>query len=448
MSMARYKYSYAFILLSLFFTALPVVHAEEVSSQSYKILTPSITSGGGFASSSSYSLFGVISEFAHSTSTSLTFGSNPGFAAFAIVSTPTVSITSGDGQVSLSWTAAQGFTGWTVSGYDVGQSVVSGGPYTYTALGNVTSSTRSSLTNGTTYYFVILPKDALGNRIATSTEVSGSPASSGTSSNTSGGGTTGGGGSVLATNVNQSVVGATVILSGRAYPGSTVTILKDSVLQSQVPVQESANFTSTISNLQNATYLFSVYAQDTSGRRSSSITIPVTVVSGVTTTVNGIFLAPTIDVDKIQVKRGNPMRVFGQSSPESLITIAVNSTSELFFQTTSDKYGVYAYSFLTTPLEIGNHSTHSNASQLGEVSSASGAIGFKVGSEDILKEKTTSIRKTIRGDLNGDGRVNLIDFSIEAYWYKKKGFPVTYDLNGDKSITLVDFSIMASNWTG
>ena len=53
-----------------------------------------------------------------------------GFAAYPFASTPSVSATAGNAQVALSWTASQGFVGWTVSGYDIGQSTVAGGPYT------------------------------------------------------------------------------------------------------------------------------------------------------------------------------------------------------------------------------------------------------------------------------------------------------------------------------
>jgi hypothetical protein len=53
-----------------------------------------------------------------------------------------------------------------------------------------------------------------------------------------------------------------------------------------------------------------------------------------------------------------------------------------------------------------------------------------------------------RGDLNNDCKVNLIDFSIMAYWYKKPAPPMTVDLNGDHVVSLVDFSILAYNWTG
>jgi len=94
---------------------------------------------------------------------------------FPFSSTPVVTPTAGDAQVSLSWTAATALVGWSVGGYNVGQSTVSGGPYTYTSVGAVTSSTRTGLSNGTTYYFVVRVEDAFGNSIATSTEVSEAP---------------------------------------------------------------------------------------------------------------------------------------------------------------------------------------------------------------------------------------------------------------------------------
>jgi hypothetical protein len=41
-----------------------------------------------------------------------------------------------------------------------------------------------------------------------------------------------------------------------------------------------------------------------------------------------------------------------------------------------------------------------------------------------------------------------VDFSIMAYWYKRPNPPASVDLNGDSKIDLVDFSILAFNWTG
>src|SRR3989344_664893 len=52
------------------------------------------------------------------------------------------------------------------------------------------------------------------------------------------------------------------------------------------------------------------------------------------------------------------------------------------------------------------------------------------------------------GDLSGDGRVDLIDFSILIFWFERPNPPSHVDLNGDGKADLVDFSIMAYYWTG
>ena len=52
-----------------------------------------------------------------------------------------------------------------------------------------------------------------------------------------------------------------------------------------------------------------------------------------------------------------------------------------------------------------------------------------------------------KADLNHDCKVNLVDFSIMAYWYGRANPPASVDLNGDKKVNLIDFSIMAYYWT-
>ena len=59
----------------------------------------------------------------------------------------------------------------------------------------------------------------------------------------------------------------------------------------------------------------------------------------------------------------------------------------------------------------------------------------------------------IKGDLNGDCRVNLIDYSMTAFWYRRPlNAPASLFelklLNSDGKINLVDFSILAYYWTG
>lgn len=253
----------------------------------------------------------------------------------------------------------------------------------------------------------------------------------------------GGGGSFVLPPVTS------VIFSGRAYPQSAVTLLKDAQIAATTIAGADANFQISISGLSGGNYIFAIYSEDNKGIRSALLTFPVSVTSGATTKVTGIFIAPTIAVDKSEVKRGDNIAIFGQSVPEGEVTIAVNSEEEFFVKTTADDGGVYLYNFDTVVLEMGEHFTKSKAALNGEISPFSKAVSFAVGTKTVEKDDTGCGR----ADLNCDRKVNLVDFSIAAYWYKR---PISADfaakekerLNGDGKINLVDFSIMAYYWTG
>lgn len=87
--------------------------------------------------------------------------------------TPTgLTATAGNAQVVLSWTASSG----AVS-YNVGRATVSGGPFTTISTSGAvttTSYTNTSLTNGTTYYYVVSAVNAAG-QSANSSQVSATP---------------------------------------------------------------------------------------------------------------------------------------------------------------------------------------------------------------------------------------------------------------------------------
>lgn len=239
-----------------------------------------------------------------------------------------------------------------------------------------------------------------------------------------------------------------VIFNGRAYPKSAVTLLKDAQVAATTIAGADASFQISLGNLSGGNYIFSVYGEDKEGRRSSLLSFPVSVTSGITANVGGIFIAPTITVDKSEVKHGDNIAIFGQSVPQGDITIAVNSDEEFFGKIKADKDGIYLYNFDTTPLELGQHLTKSKTSINGEISSFGKAVGFKVGNQNVA---AAIIDKRLKGDLNKDNKVNLIDFSIAAYWYKRtltERAKTEVDLNKDGKVDLADFSIMAYYWTG
>ncbi len=262
--------------------------------------------------------------------------------------------------------------------------------------------------------------------------------SSGAVSPPGGGGGGGGGSPILPSQ-------ATVVFTGKAYPKSIVTILKDAQIVVSTVAGDNANFQARAGNLSAGNYIFSVYSEDKEGRRSTLLTFPVSVSSGSTASITGIFIAPTIDVDKREVRRGDNIAILGQSAPQADIIIAVNSEEEFFAKTISNEDGIYLYNFDTSILEYGSHYTRSKASignQL--ISGFSSSINFKVGTKTVIKEKL----EDLKGDSNGDNRVNLVDFSITAYWYKRPSPPARVDVNSDGKVDLIDFSIMAYYWTG
>ncbi|MBI3888448.1 hypothetical protein HY311_01500 [Candidatus Nomurabacteria bacterium] len=258
-----------------------------------------------------------------------------------------------------------------------------------------------------------------------------------------GGGGGGGGGN---NNAPSSIPNTNVVFTGRAYPKSTVTLLKDAQVVAMTVADTDANFQVTISGLSSGSYIFSVYSEDSKGIRSSFLTFPLSVTEGVTTKVGGIFIAPTITTDKSEVKQGDNLAIFGQSTPSSEVTVSINSENELFVKKTTDANGTYLINFDTSQLEMGQHSAKSKAALGGDISSFGKVVGFTVGAKNVIKELTEKV--VSKADINNDNKVNLVDFSITAYWYKRPNPPKSADINGDGKVDLVDFSIMAFNWTG
>ncbi len=243
----------------------------------------------------------------------------------------------------------------------------------------------------------------------------------------------------------------TIIISGKAYPNSEVTLLSDGQIRETTRAGSKGDFEITLNNVSPGLYLFTLYSEDFKGRRSSLLTFQVFVSAGSTVRSSGIFLSPTIDIDKTAVRKGDVLQIFGQASPDADVIINVSSEEEKFFRITTEKDGSYLYALDTGILEIGDHYTKSKQVYQNQmISPYSRTLSFNVGEKSIPKESTKCPQK---GDLNNDCRVNLIDFSIAAYWYKKKLSPQFVKiekekLNGDAKVNLIDFSIMAYYYTG
>ena len=139
------------------------------------------------------------------------------------------------------------------------------------------------------------------------------------------------------------------------------------------------------------------------------------------------------------------------TAPDAQITVFINSEEEIVKKFNADKSGGWLYKFDTSETEYGDHTTRARAAKSNDISIFSQSLAFKVGEKNIAAK---AIRKCVpMGDLNNDCRVNLVDFSIAAYWWKKTLTDlarenVDANLYQDGKIDLRDFSIMAYYWTG
>ena len=437
-----------FLWIVVLFVPLYYIGATELNSSNFKVIDSSFENVGEMTSTN-FSLLGALSQFSIGTSSANTFLLNSGFLYFPKVTSPVLSASAGNAQVSLSWTASEGFLGTNINGYSLGQSSSSGGPYTFTSVGNVTSAVRSSLTNSQTYYFIVKAQDTFGDFVATSGEVSSTPVAPVVPPTppSGGGGGGGGGGGDTSTPSTETKIS----IKGLAYPFAKIVILKDASLGKEITADTNGDFEATFT-VSVGIYSFGIYALDKDGFKSPTFGFTVNSRAGQTVTTSDVVVAPTIGADKSVVKVGNEIKFFGYSYPISSINIMINSEKEILDKATADKYGRWSYSLDSSKLEVGDHTAKSQtvASKI-LASSYSSPLDFKVGDRDVLSDNSklkNSVCST-HGDINNDGRVNITDFSILMYfWNKINPTNACSDINSDKKVNLRDFSIMLYWWTG
>lgn len=249
--------------------------------------------------------------------------------------------------------------------------------------------------------------------------------------------------------VNMIDTSDVAVFRGQAYPGSVVSILKNGVIVAESPAGTDGRFEIRLRSLNPGTYTFGLRAEDTERLKSKLLTVTVYVSQGVTTLVEGIFIPPTITTDKLEVKYKELVSIFGRSAPDAEVRISIVNKVEVLKSTRADSQGLWQYQLDTRELGYGNYEakarsvTEENMSPYGDV------VTFLVSDTNRVRLNRTALsgfRK--KCDLNDDNRVNILDFSIMAFWYKRLGFPAKVDLSSDGRINLTDLSILAYCWTG
>jgi len=315
-----------------------------------------------------------------------------------------------------------------------------------TVPGGIATYADNGVAAATLYYYRVRilyggAYSGYSNEASTTTPAAPIPPSGGGGSGGGGGG--GGGG---ANYYEPSPFRTSAIFKGIAYPMSTVTLLQNGQVVAATQAGPDANFEIDLSGLVPGTYNFGVWAADPNGSRSVTQTFQITVTEGATTVISGIFFPPTISADKIKVKKGDVITMLGYTAPQALVTVIVHSSKEVVSEVTASDTGAWAYGLNTDLLAAGDHTAAAHSATGTEVTNDSALVSFTVGDENVATPPPSE--PVGEADLSGDNRVNLVDFSIMAYWYRRPDPPAAIDLNGDGTINLTDFSILAYYWTG
>src|SRR6185437_11536995 len=186
---------------------------------------------------------------------------------------------------------------------------------------------------------------------------------------------------------------------------SSVSILLDGSKVGTVQADSNAAFTYTSTSVDPGTATFSFLATDSAGTQSLLTSIVFDVVQSAITTVNNVFIPPTISASARQVAPGDLLTLSGQSVPNASIVTALDSGGSNSFNATADGGGKWALQLDTNSLTGGFHAAKSYFTLSTTSTSGFGkSVNFFIGAQLTPGSAAP--------DLNGDGKTNLVDFSI------------------------------------
>jgi hypothetical protein len=236
-----------------------------------------------------------------------------------------------------------------------------------------------------------------------------------------------------------------VTLSGWAYPAASMTILQDDAKVGDIGASVDGSFMFAVPDVTKGMHTYLVWARDTDGLKSAPHTATFWVEENTQTIISNILIPPTIKVAANSVSIGVNIEVMGQSMPGKKVQVAAyppgQSKNTVIQETTAGANGRWTVLFPTTGWTMGTYSLQARALH--------NDYGWTLYGETVkcgVGESLSEDSPCARSDINKDGKVNLVDFSILMYnWGSTND---KSDINKDGKINLVDFSIMMYCWTG
>jgi hypothetical protein len=156
------------------------------------------------------------------------------------------------------------------------------------------------------------------------------------------------------------------------------------------------------------------------------------------------MVPPTIRAGATQVNPGAVIALSGQTVPSVTVQVSINNGLRTI-TATADESGQWTTNFDTSGLGAATYTAKARFIE------GTGAVR-RESSYGTLLQLNVGVegRPLSNSDLNRDGKVNLVDFSILVFWWGSPGGNSNppADINGNGRVGLEDFSILLFNWTG
>lgn len=259
----------------------------------------------------------------------------------------------------------------------------------------------------------------------------------------SGGGGSSGGGSSGRGGSDEDLGDTQINVRGRGYPSQTVTFLVDSETVGTVRSDSDGDF-EFATEVSPGTATLGIWTTDSTGARSITLNNTFDVTQGAVTNINGVVIPPTVRLTSQNVDPGAVITISGQSVPDAQVELHVDDSNPVV-NTTAESNGNWSIQLDTSQLSIAEHILRARSitgtPPLTIQSPFSTSLQLFVGVDG---------QASTPSDLNRDGFVNLIDFSILIFWWQTDGgtSDPPADINGNGRVSLEDFSILLFNWTG
>jgi hypothetical protein len=239
-------------------------------------------------------------------------------------------------------------------------------------------------------------------------------------------------------------------INGYAYPNAVVTILRNGSVVGTAVADASGKFSKTASVLGGIATI-GVWARDDLGLNSQTSEITVYLTHNALFEISDLYLSPTISLSRTMALPGVTVRVFGSSFPQSLIRLFTDIPEiDPTTYVVTNANGHWEYFLNTTGLAYKTYSIQANSQSeiLKLTSPLSQKIKLQIGA--ILPPFPEGI--TCTGvDFNGDGKVDVIDFSIMLFYWELNPLEVEppnacVDQDGNNLVNIYDFSRLMYGW--